>query len=81
MNGVMCLSVIIRQSVAGASVVNIVLDCIAVFVLGMGIKGAAIATTAAQWTGLAFLFKQVLDDGLQYYHGPLMSRAAVAVAS
>lgn len=46
----------------------------------MGIKGAAIATTAAQWTGLAFLFKQVVDDGLQYYHGPLMSRAAVAVA-
>ena len=47
------------QSVAGASVANLVLDCIAVFGLGMGIKGAALSTTVAQWVGLLYLVKEV----------------------
>lgn len=47
------------QSVAGASVANLVLDCIAVFGFGMGIKGAALSTTVAQWVGLVYLVKEV----------------------
>lgn len=47
------------QSVAGASVANLVLDCIAVFGFGMGIKGAALSTTVAQWVGLLYLVKEV----------------------
>ena len=39
--------------------VNLVLDCIAVFVFGMGIKGAALSTTIAQWAGLTYLVHQV----------------------
>lgn len=38
---------------------NLVLDCVAVFGLGMGIKGAALATTVAQWVGLVYLLKEV----------------------
>lgn len=47
------------QSIVGASVVNLVLDCVAVFVFGMGIKGAALSTTVAQWAGLLYLVQQV----------------------
>eukprot|EP00904_Undaria_pinnatifida_P002950 jgi/Undpi1/12656/HiC_scaffold_6.g02324.m1 len=50
------------KSVAGASVVNLVLDCIAVFVFGMGIKGAALSTTIAQWAGLTYLVHQFWPD-------------------
>ncbi|CAN0322066.1 unnamed protein product, partial [Ectocarpus sp. 13 AM-2016] len=50
------------KSVAGASVANLVLDCVAVFVLGMGIKGAALATTVAQWVGLVYLVKEFWPD-------------------
>ncbi|CAN0149969.1 unnamed protein product [Scytosiphon promiscuus] len=46
------------KSVAGASVVNLVLDCVAVFVFGMGIRGAALSTTVAQWAGLLYLMKE-----------------------
>ncbi|CAN0177118.1 unnamed protein product [Ectocarpus fasciculatus] len=50
------------KSVAGASVANLVLDCVAVFGLGMGIKGAALATTVAQWVGLVYLVKEFWPD-------------------
>ncbi|CAN0476868.1 unnamed protein product, partial [Hapterophycus canaliculatus] len=46
-------------SVAGGAVVNLVLDCVAVFVFGMGIRGAALSTTVAQWAGLLYLLKEV----------------------
>eukprot|EP00903_Cladosiphon_okamuranus_P013394 g12482.t1 len=46
------------KSVAGASVANLVLDYIAVFGFGMGIKGAALSTTVAQWVGLVYLVKE-----------------------
>ena len=39
--------------------VNLALDCISVFVFGMGIKGAALSTTIAQWAGLLYLVHQV----------------------
>ena len=52
------------QSVAGASVANLVLDCIAVFGFGMGIKGAALSTTVAQWVGLVYLVKEVREQYL-----------------
>lgn len=42
--------------------VNLVLDCIAVFGFGMGIKGAALSTTVAQWAGLLYLVVQVHAD-------------------
>lgn len=44
---------------AGGAVVNLVLDCVAVFVFGMGIRGAALSTTVAQWAGLLYLVKEV----------------------
>ncbi|CAM9762813.1 unnamed protein product, partial [Laminaria digitata] len=50
------------KSVAGASMVNLVLDCIAVFVFGMGIKGAALSTTIAQWAGMLYLVHQFWPD-------------------
>eukprot|EP00752_Nemacystus_decipiens_P003860 g3552.t1 len=50
------------KSVAGASVANLVLDCIAVFGFGMGITGAALSTTVAQWVGLVYLVKEFWPD-------------------
>ncbi|CAM9785339.1 unnamed protein product [Pylaiella littoralis] len=50
------------KSVAGSAVVNLLLDCIAVFVFGMGIKGAALSTTVAQWVGLLYLVKEFWPD-------------------
>lgn len=47
------------QSVVGSSLVNLLLDGMTVLWLGMGITGAALATTVAQWTGLLYLAKQV----------------------
>lgn len=41
--------------------VNLVLDCVAVFAFGMGITGAALSTTVAQWAGLAYLVNHVRD--------------------
>ncbi|CAN0439040.1 unnamed protein product, partial [Discosporangium mesarthrocarpum] len=43
------------KSVLGASMVNAVLDYITVFRLNMGIRGAALSTTAAQWAGALYL--------------------------
>lgn len=47
------------KAVAGASIVNLVLDVVTVNGLGMGIMGAALATTVAQLCGMFYLMSQV----------------------
>ena len=42
------------------AVINIILDPIFIFKLGMGIKGAAVATSIAQFVSFAILFSHYL---------------------